>query len=40
MTAKTSDDYDLTNYAALATFVDRFVARALCSKRKPMTRGQ
>lgn len=40
MTVKTSDDCDLTDYAALVTFVDRFVARAIGSKRKPMARAR
>ena len=32
---KTSEDYDLTNYAALEAFIDRFVARALASMQTP-----
>jgi menaquinone-dependent protoporphyrinogen oxidase len=32
---KTSEDYDLTDYAALETFIDRFAARALASTQKP-----
>jgi menaquinone-dependent protoporphyrinogen oxidase len=31
---KTSEDYDLTDYAALETFIDRFAARALASTQK------
>jgi menaquinone-dependent protoporphyrinogen oxidase len=33
---KTSKDYDLTDYAALETFIDRFVARALASRQTPV----
>jgi len=37
---KTSQDYDLTDYAALGTFIDRFVVRAISSTRKPVARAQ
>jgi menaquinone-dependent protoporphyrinogen oxidase len=32
---KTSEDYDLTDYAAFETFLDSFAARALLSAPKP-----
>ena len=37
---KTSEDYDLTDYAALEMFIDRFVARAISSTRKPVAVAQ
>jgi menaquinone-dependent protoporphyrinogen oxidase len=37
---KTSEDYDLTDYAALEIFIDRFVARAISSTREPVAAAQ
>jgi len=37
---KTSEDYDLTDYPALGTFIDRFAARALASTQKPTEAAQ
>jgi menaquinone-dependent protoporphyrinogen oxidase len=37
---KTSEDYDLTDYTAFETFIDRFVAREISSTRKPMATAQ
>src|SRR5260370_219988 len=37
---KTSEDYDRTDYAALEMFIDRFVARAISSRRKPVAVAQ
>jgi menaquinone-dependent protoporphyrinogen IX oxidase len=37
---KTSEDYDLTDYTALETFIDRFAARALTSTQKPAEAAQ
>jgi menaquinone-dependent protoporphyrinogen oxidase len=39
-TVKTSEDYDLTDYAAFETFINRFVADALSSKRQPRDTAQ
>ena len=36
MLVKTSQDYDLTNYAALEAFIDRFVAAAIGNDGPPM----
>jgi menaquinone-dependent protoporphyrinogen oxidase len=35
---KTSEDYDLTDYAAVETFIDRFASRALASTQNQGTR--
>jgi menaquinone-dependent protoporphyrinogen oxidase len=35
---KTSKDYDLTDYAALETFIDRFAARALRQRKNQRRR--
>ena len=40
MNVKTSEDYDLTDYAAFETFIDRFAADALSSKGQPKDAAQ
>jgi hypothetical protein len=39
-TVKMSEDHDLTDYAALETFIDRFAARARASTQKPAEAAQ
>ena len=40
MLVKTSQDYDLTDYAALGAFIDRFAASALSSTEMKLSNAR